>query len=217
MSATFPYDAVESEGGICFVVKCPSPPARIVRSRMVPGRGVEISCGRWSMRASNLHPRLQESCATKPISVAAVEDSRLVVRGPNGVQAPLWKTSNFYWYLDATMTTTEELAQRPFPSALALGGRAVVVSALGSLPYGPPVGLCRSSTTLTALPPARVWHRVCGGLLVDQSLLDCVPPGAGSDGDIDDAVHETMRTSAVRRSASGSTWRPQMALLMSEA
>ena len=217
MSETFPYDALESDAGVCFVVACQAPPARVVETRMVENRGLEIACGRWLVRVANLHPRLHEACLRKPVSVAAVNQAGVIVRGREGVQPPLWRDASFYWYLDARATTTEALARRPFPRALSLGGRAVVVASMGSLPYGAPVGMCLSSSILTALPPAKVWHRVCGGLLVDDSLLQAAAPGAHAADPIGDSVSDAVRTIPTSTMEGRPSWRPQLALLASRA
>lgn len=217
MNEAFPYDAIETDDAVCLVVVCEAPPARTVETRLVQGRGIELSCGRWLMRVTNLHPRLEEACRAKPVSVAAVDRAGLVVRGPAGLQGPIWRESAFYWYLDPKQSTAETLARRPFPRAVALGGRAVVVAALGSLPYGPPVALCASAPILTALPPSRLWHRVCNGLLVDQSLLDASPPGHPAGDEIDGTVSAAMNTPPGRHHEGSPTWRPQLALLASGA
>lgn len=217
MSETFPYDAIESDAGVCFVVACEAPPARVLESRIVDGRGLEIACGRWLVRIANLHPRLHEACLRKPISIAAVDKAGVVVRGTEGLRPPLWRDSSFYWYLDARATNAEGLSRRPFPRALSLGGRTVVVASMGSLPYGAPVGMCLSSPVLTALPQGKQWHRVCGGLLVDSSMLDASPPGMQSHGPIGDASNRVVGQFATSRYDGTPTWRPQLALLASKA
>lgn len=217
MTGTFPYDAIETDEGVCFVVACQAPPARVVEARIVEGRGLEIACGRWLVRIANLHPRLHEACLRKRISIAAVDQAGVVVRGVEGIRPPLWREATFYWYLDARATNPEALARRPLPRALSLGGRTVVVASMGSLPYGAPVGMCLSSPILTALPQGKLWHRVCGGLLVDTSMLEANPPGIRSEETIGSSVKEVVGGTATSTVDGTPMWRPQLALLASKA
>lgn len=217
MSSAFPYDAVETDDAVCIVAVCPAPPGRPVSSRMVEGRGLEITCGRWALRVSNLHPRLEFACRTKPVSVAAIDSAGLVIRGPDGIGAAAWRTPAFYWYLDPNPSTAEALARRPFPRAVALGGKAVVVSALGAAPYGPPIGLCASTPAIAVLPPSRVWHRISPGLLVDESILSMEPSQETLDDDVVASVGAVVPRRTRHRPQTRSAWRPQMALLASPA
>lgn len=217
MMSAFPYDAIETDEAVCIVAVCPAPPGRPVESRIVDGRGLEITCGRWTLRASNLHPMLELACRTKPVSVAAIDTAGLVLRGPGGIEPALWRNPAFYWYLDPNPTTTEALARRPFPRAVALGGRAVIVSALGSASYGPPIGLCASSPAIAVLPPSRVWHRVGSGLLVDESILKMDPSSETLREDVAGSVDAVVPRRTRHDGPTRSTWRPQLALLASPA
>lgn len=214
MSDELPYDAIETNSGVCFVLSCQEPPARPIAAKVIPDRGVELSCGPWSLKLVNLHPRLMEACQSKPISVVTVRRAPVVARGHDGVYPAPWKSlGKFLWYIDSQRWTPQQLAERPFPRGLALSGASVVVATLGTWDYGAPIAMCAATPSLTVLPQARVWRRVSKGLLVDEMLLNGCPPGHPINDNIGSSVINALSGNPVTEHREVQNFRPQLARL----
>lgn len=214
MNSDLAYDAIETAAGVFFVVACQEAPARPVIANVFPDRGVELTSGRWSLKLVNLHPRLMESCQTKPISVITVRREPVNARGKDGVFPVPWKTAGaFLWYTSSQRWTPQQLASRPFPVGLTLSDCSVVIATLGTWDYGAPIAMCAATPSLALLPHNRIWRRVSKRMLVDECLLNGCPPGHPIGDDIERSVTAALSANPVTEHRDLQNWRPQVARL----
>lgn len=216
-STTMVYDAIETNDQVCFIIECDAPPARSAKIVTLAGRGVEIACGHWKIRFGNLHPRLMKACMEKTIVLAIVCGSGVTFRAATSVKAPTWRLTDFYWYLDVDQENTDNLKNRPLPRAMSRDRYAIAVSCLALSQEGPPVALCSCTEGIMALPRGRNWLRLSKGLLIDQGLALAHPDDLVISDDIPSTVEKGLSCATAPQLESKRGWRPQLAMIVSDA
>ena len=210
-ASTITYDAIETPTTVCFVIEAEAPPARSARITVMPNRGVEIACGHWKVRFGNLHPRLMKSTLAKKVVLAVVCGERVTFRSAGPLKEAPWRLANFYWYLHIANEDRETLKDRPLPRAICRDQHAIALTSLATSDEGPPVALCSCTEGIMALPRGRRWLRLSKGLLIDQGFAMAYPD------DIDETVEKGLSCTATPQLESERRWRPQLAMIVSDA